>query len=112
MKTKTKAILGLAVLVGIGCAVGYHHTRPIDERDTIAGEIVVDFKDDVSPEYIEALGKKLGVEFKPASSYSSVDKLYVVEGVENEDEVIDELRSNSYVEAVDKDEVYSIPERN
>jgi hypothetical protein len=112
MKTKTKVILGVVGLVGVCVVVGSHHARTIDERDVITGEIVVDFKDNTSPEKIDALGKKLGVEFKPASSYSSVDKMYVAEGVENEDEVLDELRGNSDIEAADKDEVYSIPENN
>src|SRR5271169_4896606 len=81
-------------------------------QDDITGEIVADFKDNVSPEYIAELGKKLGVEFNPASNYSAVDKIYIADAVENEGYVIDQLRSNSNVEAADREEIYTIPESN
>ncbi len=106
-------IIGLFLLVVGLCVHHYTYTRALDERDVITGEIVVDFTNDTSPEYIAQLGKELGVVFTPESRYSDVDKLYVGEyDGEDEDSVIDELRSDSHVEAADKDQVYTIPEHN
>lgn len=107
----------LLVLVPVACLIGYavfhHTTRAFDDRDVIAGEIVVDFKDDVSPQYIAQVGKELGIVFHPESQYSNIDKIYVGEyDGDDEDGVIDELRNDGKVEAADKEQIYTIPEHN
>lgn len=81
--------------------------------DEITGEVVVDFKDDVSPEYIAALGKRLSIKFRQGSNYSNFDKLYVGEYLgDDEDSVIDAIRDDSNVEAADREQIYTIPEHN
>src|SRR5690242_9050 len=45
----------------------------------IPGELVVDFRDDESADKIAALGKRLGVTFRAASSYTPVDEVYTVD---------------------------------
>lgn len=81
--------------------------------DAITGEIVVDFTDDTSEDYIVNLGKELNVSFQPESDYSSVDKVYVGTYLgDDEDGVLDTLNHNSHVEAADPDYIYTIPEHN
>lgn len=83
------------------------------QEEAITGEIVVDFSDSVSESYISDLGKQLSIHFMPQSDYSATDKLYVGSYYgDNIDNVIGSLRSNSNVETVDKDIIYSIPEHN
>jgi serine protease len=112
MKTKSKS--RVAFMLVAACMVAWFIFKPakkVDTRDVLTGEIVVDFADDVSVEKIEELGKKYGVVFHPESSYSSVDKLYVGDySGDDEDGVIADLADESVVEAVDKDEIYTIPE--
>jgi serine protease len=81
--------------------------------DAVTGEIVVDFADDVSDDYVAELGKKLNISFKPESDYSSVDRIYVGEYMgDDESDVLDKLNHDSNVEAADPDYIYTIPEHN
>jgi serine protease len=75
----------------------------------IPGELVVDFRDDESPSKVAELGKKLGVTFKPASSYVSTDEMYTVDTGDAE-HVLAELRANPDVEGADFEFVYGLPE--
>lgn len=87
------------------------HTSDYNEQ--ITGEVVVDFEDGVSEDYIVGLGKKLLIDFSPESDYSSIDKVYVGNYYgHDEDDVIEALRHNSHVETADRELVYSIPEHN
>src|SRR5438094_981746 len=45
----------------------------------IPGELVVDFRDDESADKIAALGKRLGVRFRAASSYTPTNEVYTVD---------------------------------
>ncbi len=97
--------LFLACLLLTGC-----HTSNIQDGP-ITGEVVVDFSDDVDQDYIDNLGKKLSIHFAPESNYSNVDKIYVGQYYgANEDDALSTLRSDSHIEAADKEMVYSIPE--
>jgi len=87
------------------------------QDETITGEIVVDFTDNVSEGYINALGNSLGVSFKPESNYSDVDRVYVgrldpTYGGTDEDTIIEKLRHDNGVEAADREMIYTIPEHN
>lgn len=112
MRTIKRLLLVLVPLVVVGYFI-FHKTRVVDPRDVVVGEIVVDFKDEVNEEDVMELGKKYGIKFHKVSSYSDVDKMYVgmYEG-DDEESVIDDLRDEGVVEAVDKEVMYSIPEKN
>jgi len=76
----------------------------------IPGELVVDFRDDEPHERIAALGKKLGVTFRPASSsFYDTDEIYTVDTGDGE-RVLRQLRADPDVEAADFEFVYSLPE--
>jgi serine protease len=78
--------------------------------EAIPGELVVEFKDGESRAQIDALGRKLGVEFVPASAYSDVDEVYTVDTLDAE-HVLAELRADGAdVEAADYQFVYGLPE--
>lgn len=78
---------------------------------SVTGEILVDFKDSTSENYITGLGQKLGITFVAESKYSSVDKIYIAHYVgTNEEEIIDSLRDDNEVESADIDGVMSLPE--
>jgi serine protease len=81
----------------------------VDASSIVPGELAVEFKDGESRERIAALGKKLGVTFRPASSYASSDELYVVDTGDTE-HVLAELRSEADVVAADDQVVYGLPE--
>jgi serine protease len=79
------------------------------EANAIPGELVVDFRDDETPERIATLGRKLGVSFRPASSYTPTDEVYTVDTGDAE-HVLTALRAEPDVEAADFEFVYGLPE--
>src|SRR6266567_9114725 len=87
-------------------------TEHADYGDAITNEVVVDFDDNVSQDYIDALGRKLGIVFKPESMYSAVDKVYIGEVAGDESKALNELRRDGRVEAADENGIYTIPEHN
>ncbi len=69
----------------------------------------VDFRDDMSPAAVAALGEKLNVEFKPASSQVGVDEIY--EGFTFDGEnALRALEASPDVEAADYEAEYTLPE--
>lgn len=94
------------VLVLSGCP---QHSEV--SNDEVTGEVVADFKDNTSEEYIKGVGDRLSIDFVPNSSYSSVDKIYVGHYYgNNEDEAISRLRRDVMVEAAEREVLFSIPE--
>lgn len=125
-KNRPLRIILLFALVGLALAwwlrrdreqaVSNHATPPpvtaLDDEAAsyaIPGELVVDFRDDESHAKLAELGKKLGVTFRPASSYVDQDEIYLVDTGDTA-EVLAELRANPDVEAADFDFVYGLPE--
>lgn len=102
----------LWLILPVFCALFFFKCSKQHEAsiDNVPGEIVVDFKDDVSDSYIAELSKKYSVKFHPQSRYSSVDKIYVGNFDGNESDLINKLRDESKIEAVDREMIYSIPE--
>lgn len=102
-----KKLLFLSCLLTAAC------THSSDHQDEITGEIVVDFADNVSQGYINALGHRFGINFMPESDYSTVDNVYVgyYEG-DDEDATIEALRHDSGVETADREMIYTIPEHS
>lgn len=105
---KFMTVVLLAVIFGV---LLYWHYRNSVGVGGVDEQIVVDFKDDVSQDYIKELGKKLNVQFVPVSKYSAVDKVYVGHySGDDEDDVINALNKDDEVEAADRDTIVSIPE--
>ncbi len=76
-----------------------------------AGDIVVDFADDVDPTYVEQLGAKLGIAFTAESDNVTSDRIYVAHvdpSAERAD--LDELRADPRVEAAEENLTYGLPE--
>ena len=80
-----------------------------DADNYIAGEVVVDFRDDESHSRIAELGRKLGVTFTPASDYVDTDEIYTAESGDPA-ALIAALRDNPDVEAADFETLYRLPE--
>ena len=81
-----------------------------NDSELVSGTIAVDFKDDVTPDRVKAIGDRLGIVFTPVSS-TEHDALYV--GTLNPDvEAIDlkALRADPAVEAAEEQMIYGIPE--
>jgi serine protease len=125
---KNRALRTIAAVALIAVAIGWwirrdreqwldQHEAPapvatLDDEgavNAIPGELVVDFRDDDSPERIAALGHKLGVVFHPASSYTPIDEVYTVESGDAES-LLAALRAEPDVEAADFEFVYGLPE--
>jgi serine protease len=77
--------------------------------DYLAGQVVVDFRDDEPHARIAELGKKLGVIFTPASDYVDTDEIYTTESG-NPAALIAQLRTDPDVEAADFETIYRLPE--
>lgn len=108
-----KKLILLLSLVFAGYMFVGHKKHQLDTSETITGELVVDFKDDVSPAYIEQLGKRLHIKFRPESSYSAIDKLFVGEYEGSDEfEALENLRADKMVEAADQEHILSIPENS
>jgi serine protease len=76
-----------------------------------AGDIVVDFADDVDQEYVDALGAKLGITFTPESDNVKTDRIYVAHvdpSAERAD--LDELRNDEKVEGAEENLTFGLPE--
>jgi serine protease len=82
-----------------------------DPEDYLAGQVVVDFRDDESHARIAELGKKLGVLFTPASDYYDTDEIYTTE-TGDPAALIATLRADPDVEAADYETIYRLPEDN
>jgi serine protease len=80
-----------------------------DADNYVAGEVVVDFRDDEPHSRIAELGKKLGVIFTPASDYVDSDEIYTAESGDPA-ALIAALRANPDVEAADYETIYRLPE--
>ncbi|MDB4964375.1 MAG: peptidase and in kexin sedolisin [Myxococcales bacterium] len=126
---KNRALRTILLFALIGFAIAWYFKRdreqlvsnhqepaPIAALDdeasgyAIAGQIVVDFKDDESHERIAQLGQSLGVTFKPASSsYVDADEIYTVDSGDGE-RLLALLRANPDVEAADFEFTYGLPE--
>ena len=52
--------------------------------EAVPGELVVDFRDDESRDQVAALGRQLGVTFRPASSLVDTDEIYTVDSGDTE----------------------------
>lgn len=106
-----RKFMTVVLLVAICGVLLYWHYRNSVGVGGVDEQIVVDFKDDVSQDYIKELGKKLNVQFVPVSKYSAVDKVYVGHySGDDEDDVINALNKDDEVEAADRDTIVSIPE--
>ncbi len=77
--------------------------------EAVPGELVVDFRDDESRDQVAALGRQLGVTFRPASSLVDTDEIYTVDSGDTEG-LLAALRANPDVEAADFQFVYGLPE--
>jgi serine protease len=77
--------------------------------EAVVGQLVVDFRDDEPHARIDALGRRLGVVFEPASRFVDADEIYTVETGDPE-RLLAALRSDPDVEAADFQLLYRIPE--
>jgi serine protease len=120
-KRLSRSLLALGVVLGaviftLHRKAPSNHTEPaavtVAPSDAVPGELVVDFRDDESHDQIAALGRKLGVTFRPASSFVDVDEVYTVDTPDPADSerLLAQLRQDPDVEAADFEAVYRIPE--
>jgi len=119
-KSRPGIVLFLLLCLAAGLYWYWHHGRGQLTASGEGGEadrptagasrvISVDFRDDMDHEAIAALGRELGVRFRPASALFDVDELYVVES-DRPEGLLASLGARSDVEAVDYEIEYSIPE--
>ena len=82
-----------------------------DPKAAPPGALAVDFRDDVDPASVEAIGRALGVRFRPSSAWTERDRVYVGQvDPTREDEALAALRKDGRVETAEEDFTLSIPE--
>jgi serine protease len=120
-KSTLVCMLGLATATWLAVrGLGHHHSDDGDAAgpatlsadvaaNVVPNQLVVDFRDDMDHDAITALGKKLGVTFRPGSALFDVSEIYTVDTAEPE-RLLAELRGLDDVEAADFQILYRLPE--
>lgn len=105
-----RKVLFVLLVVALGfVAYKYFKHTSTDTRDA---ELVVDFADDVSQDYIDNLGNKFSIDFRKESKYTDIDKVYIGHYYGNDNDIVETLRKDSHVEAADRESLFYIPEHS
>jgi serine protease len=98
---------------GAHAALGdYADAQPgFDASAAPAGEVVVDFDDDVGDDYVRAVGERLGLRLRPESRFTSSDRIYIatVDPAQEAAE-LSALRADPRVEAAEENLRFGVPE--